>query len=402
MWLVWRAGRGEADAKLNPNQGDAKLNPNQGASTQWDHVFTWLKVHVHLLFMHLSSTLITTTALSYVSLDGDWRDFGSACDLAPKLRYACRFPLIFSLIAALESEDAHQVESVCRSNRATLLPPSGKGDTPANLWGFKTESGYCPVQIQTKCSDRIDNNVDVFVLPTQEKIHPASKFTWSVCTNLIDSYLECDEITELCTVLRAGLVPYSMAGDLGEEERKSACKNGIYTFALEDPLLSTLPDNFADDADGQFFGVPGYTKVSHMLTVKKRSSCWTEPVAGDDFVVHGMLALLVQSWPRYFRELPIGMRVADSCYNVFYTFNGLHSWPKIFSEKRGEKHNICFVIVAALLVADRLYAHTHQRGSLNAKNGRLVANPVCIGGKIKNKRCIKLCIVSVNIDKSNE
>ena len=301
-----------------------------------------------------------------------------------------------ALITALESENAAQVESVCRSNRATLLPQSGKGDTPANLWGFKTESGYCPVQIQTKCSDRIDNNFDVFVLPTQEKIHPASKFTWSVCTNLIDSYLECDEITELCTVLRAGLVPYSMAGDLGEEERKSACKNGIYTFALEDPLLSTLPDNFADDADGQFFGVPGYTKVSHMLTVKKRSSCWTEPVAGDDFVVHGMLALLVQSWPRYFRELPIGMRVADSCYNVFYTFNGLHSWPRIYSEKRGETHKICFVIVAALLVADRLYAHTHERGSLNAKNGRLVANPVCIGGNgrleapftILSKNCI--------------
>ena len=33
-------------------------------------------------------------------VDGDWRDFGLVCDLAPKLRYACRFPLIFVLSTA--------------------------------------------------------------------------------------------------------------------------------------------------------------------------------------------------------------------------------------------------------------------------------------------------------------
>jgi superfamily II DNA helicase RecQ len=33
-------------------------------------------------------------------VDGDWRDFGLACDLAPKLRYACRFPLVFVVSTA--------------------------------------------------------------------------------------------------------------------------------------------------------------------------------------------------------------------------------------------------------------------------------------------------------------
>ena len=52
-----------------------------------------------------------------------------------------------------------------------------------------------------------------------------------------------------------------MAGDLGEEERKSACKCGFVIFKLEDPLHSFVPSNFADDSDGwkTFFGVPGYT-----------------------------------------------------------------------------------------------------------------------------------------------
>ncbi len=93
----------------------------------------------------------------------------------------------------------------------------------------------------------------------------------------MDIYLKSDEIAELCTILQAGLVPYSMAGDLGEEERKSACKNGIFTFTLEDPLLVALPENFDDNAEGweKFFGMPGYTKVSHMLTVNNRSLRWT-------------------------------------------------------------------------------------------------------------------------------
>ena len=150
----------------------------------------------------------------------------------------------------------------------------------------------------------------MIIAPTQ-KISYKTKFTWRECINLMDIYLKSDEIAELCTILQAGLVPYSMAGDLGEEERKSACKNGIFTFTLEDPLLETLPENFVDDAEGweKFFGMPGYTKVSHMLAVRNRSSRWTQPAASDDFVVHGMLALLVQSWPHYFRDLPIGIRV---------------------------------------------------------------------------------------------
>jgi hypothetical protein len=94
-----------------------------------------------------------------------------------------------------------------------------------------------------------------------------------------------------------------------------------------------------------------------------------------------LFADVVQSWPHYFRDLPIGIRVQDSKFQLFFTFDGLALWPRIEATKRGETHRICFVIVAALLVADRLYAHTRMRNSQNARNGRLVGNPVCIGGK---------------------
>jgi hypothetical protein len=219
-----------------------------------------------------------------------------------------------ALIAALESGDACQLESVRLSNRATLLPASGTDNTPANLWGFNTESGFCPVEIRTKFSENIRLECDMFVAPTGTQLKTRGrppKFTWQKSTDLIDAYLECEEISELLTVMQADVVPYSMAGDLGEEERKSACKNGIFTFTLEDPLLDALPENFDDDAQvwEHFFGKLGYTKVSHMLAVRNRSSRWTQPAASDDFVVHGMLALLVQSWPHYFRDLPIGIRV---------------------------------------------------------------------------------------------
>lgn len=189
-------------------------------------------------------------------------------------------PTLQALIAALESGDACQLESVRLSNRATLLPASGTDNTPSNLWGFNTESGFCPVEIRTKFSENIRLECDMFVAPTGTQLKTRGrppKFIWQKSTDLIDAYLECEEISELLTVMQADLVPYSMAGDLGEEERKSACKNGIFTFTLEDPLLAALPENFDINAEGweKFFAVPGYTKVSHMLTVNNRSLRWT-------------------------------------------------------------------------------------------------------------------------------
>jgi hypothetical protein len=74
------------------------------------------------------------------------------------------------------------------------------------------------------------------------------------------------------------------------------------------------------------------------------------------------------------------MRVNGSQYLPLYTYNGLANWPRIRVSQNGEDHRICFIIVTALLVSDHLYAHTHQRGGLTVINGRLVGNPICLGG----------------------
>ncbi len=92
-------------------------------------------------------------------------------------------------------------------------------------------------------------------------------------------------------------------------------------------------------------------------------------VAGNDFVVHGMLALLVQSWPDYFRELPVGMRVTGSSFQLFYTFDGLTMWPRVFTKKDCEWHNTKS-IKFALSTLPRCWsatACTRTRSSAGAK-----------------------------------
>ena len=48
---------------------------------------------------------------------------------------------------------------------------AAQATSPANLWGFKTESGYCPVEIHTKLSENIKSQCDMFVAPTATRGH---------------------------------------------------------------------------------------------------------------------------------------------------------------------------------------------------------------------------------------
>ena len=152
------------------------------------------------------------------------------------------------------------------SNRAMLLPSNMEGKSPANLFGFLLPYGYCPVVCDTVLSANIASGVDKLDLPgVRMAIIEQATLNWAESTHIMDSFSTSDEIAEVGTLFEAGLVPWSMAGDLGEEERKSACKHGIFTFTLDDPLQSSVPNEFAEESDGweTFFGVPGYTKVSH-------------------------------------------------------------------------------------------------------------------------------------------
>ena len=125
-------------------------------------------------------------------------------------------------------------------------------------------------------------------------------------------------------------MPYSVAGDLGERERKAACELPIITFTSDEPQLSAVPADFAASDDGwdEFFGRSGNTKASHMLTVTRRSACW--PVArppvkkggkcGEYFHLQGILAYLVQAFPSFFYQLSVGVRVHRTNNNMLFIY----------------------------------------------------------------------------------
>ena len=55
------------------------------------------------------------------------------------------------------------------------------------------------------------------------------------------------KIAQLHALLQAGLVPWSMAGDLGEAERRAACETPFVWFTLDEPSLDKWPDADSDD-----------------------------------------------------------------------------------------------------------------------------------------------------------
>jgi hypothetical protein len=280
-------------------------------------------------------------------------------------------PTLQNLIKALESGDARQLQQCVAANRALLIP-NPDGFPPPFLWGFLTPYGYCPVKVPTKLSKKI-----------------AKRSSYHHTPRTLQEILQDPMIAELDDVFQSGLVPFSMAGDIGEAERASACKEPFVWFTLDEPdILDHWPaadSSEWNDGWGSFFGKDGFTKCSYMLTVTQRAAIF-DPAAipRHDFMVHGVLTLIVQSWPEFFSTLPIGTRYG-SCKTgtnqPLTTFYGTQRWARIGIMRDLQPHTICLVVVAALLVCDQVYAHPHVRTGEHSVNGRLIACPVCVGGK---------------------
>ncbi len=115
-----------------------------------------------------------------------------------------------------------------------------------------------------------------------------------------------DMVAELLQLFKAGLLPMSMAAPLGEKERAAA-------FSEEDPLawIDICPPADASTATTTtMFGYPCQTRRSFMLRVVGRGSIsnpasWITKKA--DFVQHGQLALIRQAFPRYFKDMHVGI-----------------------------------------------------------------------------------------------
>ena len=127
------------------------------------------------------------------------------------------------------------------SNRAMLLPSNMEGKSPANLFGFLLPYGYCPVVCDTLLSDNIASGLDKLDLPgVRMAIIEQATLNWAESTHIMDIFSTSDGFAEVGTLFEAGLVPWSMAGDLGEEERKSACKHGILYVSIYIYIYATL------------------------------------------------------------------------------------------------------------------------------------------------------------------
>ncbi len=71
-----------------------------------------------------------------------------------------------------------------------------------------------------------------------------------------------------------------------------------------------------------------------------------------------------------------GLRITS-----FQTSEGESNWASIQVTRGLDVHTICWVIICALLVFDRLCVHAHNRTGVHSMNVLIVANPITIGGK---------------------
>ncbi len=199
-----------------------------------------------------------------------------------------------------------------------------------------------------------------------------------------------------------GLLPYNMASEFGEEERKCACASPLFWWSLVAPAMSSRPAVITASQCETFFGLPGcvtrfprplliffntflrFTGCSYMLNVVKRGQ---ENEMGDDapphhFLFHAELVLIIQCFSLYFKNLPVGGRFSNTGHTLqCATPKSPGCAYPVITQQLNYQHRICFLIIAGLTARDRLYAHTRIASGIDAgPTGRIVDAPAQIGG----------------------
>jgi hypothetical protein len=86
-----------------------------------------------------------------------------------------------------------------------------------------------------------------------------------------------------------------------------------------------------------------------------------------DFVQHGQLALLKQAFPRFFRDLSVGLYLNRRILPIAHRAKtallvpgpkyGDGQWNGVIKTAFGKRHWICSVICTALICEDVMFAH---------------------------------------------
>jgi hypothetical protein len=174
-------------------------------------------------------------------------------------------------------------------------------------------------------------------------------------------------VAEVLKLFRAGLLPISVAAQLGEKQRSAA-------FAAPHPLAwidlcAPLVASYGPVLES-IFGYECRTDNSHMLRVVHRGnidnkSSWFQGRA--DFVQHGQLALLKQAFPIFFEKMPVGLHLnaghgRNSILLLVPHLKSCSSWCEVKRRKFEFNHILCFVLFAALTCEQAMFAFAQTRG----------------------------------------
>ncbi len=123
---------------------------------------------------------------------------------------------------------SHNLESAVDANRRSLFQNTPNNvRVPETIWGFHTHCGFCPVRVSTRLSDAMASKMGNAATKESHQFQHEPDNSKTLASQL-DAILAMPVIAELCALLQAGLLPYSMASEFGEEERKSACNLPLF------------------------------------------------------------------------------------------------------------------------------------------------------------------------------
>jgi len=153
------------------------------------------------------------------------------------------------LLSALDSGSVDALKAAVKTNiRLIFAGKSGTARMPETVWGFHTPYGICPIVLNTMLSEQAQDH-------GQFQFQVDAELEWD---EELERVLRAPLVVQACALLKAGLLPYSMASEFGECERQAACTNPLMWLVMEEPEHCDRPESISvDDCPDKFFGMAG-------------------------------------------------------------------------------------------------------------------------------------------------
>jgi len=175
---------------------------------------------------------------------------------------------VHRFLSALDSGSADALKAAVNADiKFIFAGKSGTARMSETVWGFHTTYDICPIVLITMLSEQSEDH-------GQFKFQMDEDLEWDDQLKLIIRAPLVVQLSQLCALLQAGLLPYSMASEFGESERQAACTNPLMWLVLEEPQRHNRPVSiFMHDCRDKFFGM--YSSGHPLLTQtdEEEASC---------------------------------------------------------------------------------------------------------------------------------